>query len=286
MKTVVVLVAALALVAAAGASTPSVSSMTLQAAELPGAKVTKQGAVKEQGYLAAFDREFQLAKPYGTSRIVFLQNEVMLAPSIDKATADVKAIKQAFASKTGKKLLISSVAAETHVKPGAVVVGKLRAVPGWDDGFELPVSVKTKLGRIYENLAYLRIDRVVTLLGETGLHGITAGNTAHFATLIATHIQTALTPVSTAPPAITGTAQQGQTLTATPGTWTADDAVKTYQWQHCDPAGANCADIAGATAQTYTVAPTDAGATLRVVEKATNRFGSPTATSAQTTVVT
>ena len=71
-----------------------------------------------------------------------------------------------------------------------------------------------------------------------------------------------------------------------PGTWTAPDAVFTYQWQHCDAAGAACVDLAGATASTYAVTTADVGATLKVVVKAQNRFGEPTGTSAQTAVVT
>ena len=64
------------------------------------------------------------------------------------------------------------------------------------------------------------------------------------------------------------------------------DATLTYQWQHCDATGANCADIAGATSTTYVVQPTDAGGTLKVNETATNRFGTATGTSAVTAVVT
>ena len=49
----------------------------------------------------------------------------------------------------------------------------------------------------------------------------------------------------------------------------------TYQWQRCDAAGANCVPVAGATAPTYAVLPTDVGATLNVVVTAANRFGRP-----------
>jgi hypothetical protein len=52
-----------------------------------------------------------------------------------------------------------------------------------------------------------------------------------------------------------------------------------------DAGGAACADIAGATGQTYVVGPADAGKTVRVVEKATNRFGTATAESTPTTAV-
>jgi hypothetical protein len=278
--------AALLLVSGAAASTPDVASMTLQPADVPGAKVTHEGAVKEQGYVAAYARSFEFKSPYGRSRLIVVESEVALAATAAKATGDIASLQRVYASTTGRKALKNAIARQANVKPEAVVVGRLRKVGGYDQGFELPVSVKTKIGRVYENISLLRLDRVVLTLAETAVHGIAAADTGHFASLVATHIAKALAPTSTAPPAITGTAQQGQTLTASPGTWTADDATLTYQWQHCDAAGANCADIAGATAQTYAVTPTDVNTTLRVVEKATNRFGSPTATSAPTAVVT
>ena len=41
-------------------------------------------------------------------------------------------------------------------------------------------------------------------------------------------------PVNSAAPTITGTAQQGQTLTEAHGTWTNSPTGFTYQWQQCD----------------------------------------------------
>ena len=165
-------------------------------------------------------------------------------------------------------------------------MGKLRTVAGYDQGFELPVSVRIKGIRIYENVVYLRLDRVVVYLLEVGLRQISNSVTSSYAATIASHIATELAPIAVSPPTITGTPQQGQTLTGAPGTWTAPDAVFTYQWQHCDAAGAACVDLAGATASTYAVTTADVGATLKVVVKAQNRFGEPTGTSAQTAVVT
>jgi hypothetical protein len=92
---------------------------------------------------------------------------------------------------------------------------------------------------------------------------------------------TGLAPVNTVLPIITGTATQGQVLSTTNGTWTNSPTGYTYQWRHCDSAGANCADISGATSGTYTLVYADAGFTLRVVVTATNPYGSTPATSAQ-----
>jgi hypothetical protein len=69
------------------------------------------------------------------------------------------------------------------------------------------------------------------------------------------------TSVQTAP-AIFGSAQVGQTLTASPGTWSPTPTGYAYQWERCTPAG--CAAIPGATGAGYVVADPDAGDTLVV----------------------
>jgi hypothetical protein len=94
-------------------------------------------------------------------------------------------------------------------------------------------------------------------------------------------------PTNTTKPAITGTAQVGQTLTASQGSWTSDTtATYTYQWMACDDKGNNCASIANATKQTYVVQSGDVGKTIRVTVTAKNSSGSTPATSAQTAAVT
>ena len=92
--------------------------------------------------------------------------------------------------------------------------------------------------------------------------------------------------VNTSLPAISGTTEDGQTLTATNGTWTGTPTI-TYarQWQRCDSAGANCSNIAGATGTTYVLTPADVDGTIRVVVTATNGAGSVPATSDETTIV-
>ena len=92
-------------------------------------------------------------------------------------------------------------------------------------------------------------------------------------------------PASTAAPAITGTAQQGSTLTADNGTWSNSPTSFAYAWSRCDTSGNACAAIAGATAQTYTLQQADVGATIRIGVTASNTDGSTQATSAQTAVV-
>ena len=97
---------------------------------------------------------------------------------------------------------------------------------------------------------------------------------------------TAPGPPNTQPPAISGQAVVGQTLTATQGTWTGTGLTFAYQWRRCDTAGAQCADISGATATTYALVAADSGRTVRVEVTAKNATGETTIASAQTAVVT
>ncbi|HEU5214449.1 MAG TPA: hypothetical protein VFU30_02790 [Gaiellaceae bacterium] len=93
-------------------------------------------------------------------------------------------------------------------------------------------------------------------------------------------------PVSSAPPTISGTAQQGQTLSASKGGWSNGPTTFAYAWSQCDATGGACTPISGATAATYTAAAGDVGHTLRVTVTATNDGGSGKATSAQSAVIT
>jgi thermitase len=93
-------------------------------------------------------------------------------------------------------------------------------------------------------------------------------------------------PTNTAPPTISGTAQTGQTLKASTGSWTESPTGYAYQWQRCEATGASCAPISAATAQTYALGAADLGKTLRVAVTASNGAGVSTpATSAQTAVI-
>lgn len=75
-------------------------------------------------------------------------------------------------------------------------------------------------------------------------------------------------PVNTVLPAISGTAQQGQVLTITPGTWINSPTSITEQWEDCTALA--CAPIPGQTGTSYTAGPGDVGHTIQVVETAVN----------------
>jgi hypothetical protein len=97
---------------------------------------------------------------------------------------------------------------------------------------------------------------------------------------------TAGPPSRNQPPTISGTPQEKQTLTASNGTWTgAQPQTYTYQWRRCDATGGTCADISGATKQTYVLTSADIGHTIRVTVTAHNSLGDASATSTPTAVV-
>ncbi len=94
-------------------------------------------------------------------------------------------------------------------------------------------------------------------------------------------------PENVSAPKVEGYLTEGDTLTATHGSWTGSEPISYgYQWQRCNSRGESCAEIAGATSATYALAKADLGSTLRITITASNGTGSnPAATSAQTEVV-
>jgi lysophospholipase L1-like esterase len=86
---------------------------------------------------------------------------------------------------------------------------------------------------------------------------------------------------NTALPVITGTATEGQVLTASTGTWSATPDSYTYQWRRGGSA------ISGATSSTYTLVTADVGSSITVtVTAAKAGYTSGSATSAATGTVT
>jgi VCBS repeat-containing protein len=103
----------------------------------------------------------------------------------------------------------------------------------------------------------------------------------------ATITVTPLAPVFTSPASISGTAQEGVTLTAG-GTLNESDVVVTYQWQSSSNGTSNWHTITtNGTSQTYTPTEADEGLHIRVMETATDSDGGPstTSTSAATAAV-
>jgi len=96
-------------------------------------------------------------------------------------------------------------------------------------------------------------------------------------------VQAGAAPVNTAAPTLTGTLQQGSTLTVAPGTWSGTAPISyTYQWQRCNGQGVNCTPFMTGSTTTYTLASSDVGNRLQVLVTATNSTGQASKYSNQT----
>jgi hypothetical protein len=285
------LVAATALAATAGfaavSAAPDPAQMTLLAADVPDSKVKGKRLKPDKGYVAAYARDFELTKPYGSSQLVFISSEVHLASAAKTTIADMANFRKFLRSPQGRQLIATSFAKEfgTALKKKDVTISKLRTPAIGDEAVLVSLAVRTKQGRIYAAFTWFRVDRTLSALAVVGLRPTGPASVAKLGGTIVAHVGQQFTPVSSLPPTITGTPVQGQTLTASTGTFSMTPTY-TYAWQRCDAAGAACTDIVGATAPTYLVATEDVATTLRVTVTATNRFGTATHQSVQTAVVT
>ena len=71
-------------------------------------------------------------------------------------------------------------------------------------------------------------------------------------------------PVAQSPPTLSGPAQSGAQLTASPGTWSPTPTSYAYKWTRCNAAGARCKKVRGANSSTYLLTGRDVGSRLRV----------------------
>ncbi len=93
-------------------------------------------------------------------------------------------------------------------------------------------------------------------------------------------------PVNTSPPTISGTPQEGKTLTGDRGNWDNNPSDFDFFWMRCGKNGGNCSNISGAHSKNYTLVSVDVGNTLRFRVVAKNGDGTTTATSVPTAVIT
>ena len=239
--------------------------------------------------MAAYSRDFELNKPYGSPQLVFISSEVHLAAAAKTTVADMVDFRKFLRSTQGRQFLANTFAAElsTAVKKKDVTSSasfgprRSETKPYWCRS-PSEHEAGAHLCRLHVRF---RVDRTLSALAVVGLRPTGPASVAKLGGMIVAHVGQQFTPVSTLPPTITGTPVQGQTLTTSTGTFSMTPTYA-YAWQRCDAAGAACADIVGATAPTYVVAPEDVAATLRVTVTATNRFGVATGQSTQTAVVT
>ena len=103
--------------------------------------------------------------------------------------------------------------------------------------------------------------------------------------------QSQTAPTNTGEPNILGTPVEGETLTASNGTWFDSPTTFAYGWLRCPndggaADGSNCGVIPSATKSTYLVLAADVGLRIRVRVTASNTDGSASAVSNATSIVT
>jgi len=268
---------------------PELGAMALAPEDFgAGASVKRQGYVKPgQRTLAEYDREFrELSVKVGGKRLSAIEDDVILERTSGDADIFVESLRLGLAlvsTEIGKEFAKASRIKVTYTK-----VGKAVGLGAGDNSVGATIRIGTRVGEIRLVIGAVRVGQVDSVFYFAGVPrgkvGIAEAKT--LARKTAAHIRAALVPASSVAPTISGTAQVGQTLSALPGTWLSFPTGYAYQWQRCDAAGANCAPLAGATGSSYVVAAEDAGATLTVAVTAQNSYGSATASSVSTAVVT
>ncbi len=116
-------------------------------------------------------------------------------------------------------------------------------------------------------------------IGHTLCLTVSTGGSAPVISSNQTGLVTAGTPIDRAAPTMSGATQDGQTLTANPGTWDGTASITfTYAWRRCDSAGKNCGATftAPSASPTYVLQDADVGHTMSVVVTATNPATQPT----------
>ena len=92
-------------------------------------------------------------------------------------------------------------------------------------------------------------------------------------------------PYNTAAGTVSGTVREGQTLTATSGSWTPAASTYAYQWQRFTGASGSTgtwSNISGATYPMYSLASADIARQMRIEVTATNGYGYATTVSTPT----
>jgi hypothetical protein len=294
MKTIAALlvfgVLALALAGASGAQSgskppfgvPDPARLVLRSTDLGGARVLTQGYYHDSGFVSSYARAFSAPRVAGTPT-TNLESDVEVAATGPDASTYVAGFRQYASTAAGRaelKKMLTSVDTSglvlTHV-----VVGAPRPLTG-TNGSDVAVTFKL-LGLPAE--AHLAVFSQSRFLGELVVLGIggrplTRAAIAHVARIMTSRFAAAVPPTNVATPTISGTAAVGQTLTASPGTWTKGPTRFAFQWGRCT--ASSCDGIAGANGPTYVPTASDAGFTLRVWVTATNANGSRNALSAAT----
>jgi hypothetical protein len=292
-------VLAIALVAGAGSASasastsagrppgsPDLAAMALAATDFPGgAKVVRQRYYRDPDFVAAYERELSLAgSRFGRSSLIYVFNDLSVEATARDAEVTLSTLRGLLRTKAFRNLLAREISAAAEVGAASVAVGLPRTPRIGDGAVVVAIKLKAEGLTFQTALTFMRVDRVLGVVGVVGFPGrrVFSADVDRLSRVSAERMRAALVPAVSAPPVVTGTLNPGQTLSATPGTWSGDQIVFSYQWERCADVSTGCAPIPGATAATHTVGTGDLASTMRVTVSGRNRLGSATATSATT----
>jgi hypothetical protein len=295
----VVAVAALGAAVAAWAASPP-EGPQLEAMALATSDFARGASVLQEGFEpvsppvdAQFVRVFHSGARLNGQRLLGAASYVDLLDSDGLAVVGFNGVISDLSTSAGRRRnaadIKRNVAAQTHgaLKVKSVTFGRVIRFNVAQGAFRITIKVHTNHGVIELGFLGIVLDRAVGLVELDGYpRKHVSGATALVAARkLAQHFQVAFQIRSVVPPGILGTPRLGQTLTADRGRWGGGPSSFTYQWNHCDAAGANCAPIAGAVASTYVPGTTDTGMRITVTVTATNSVSSKPVTSTPTNPV-
>jgi hypothetical protein len=282
---------------AGSAPAPALSSLGLAPSDFrPAAPVAMQRTISLDGQ-AFYLRVFGNGVRVGTSRLGTAVSLALLEADAATAVSDFEQFNETAQSAAGRKALatqwgvafVKGLSIGTHGKQKVVVKSTQAGLPiaAGPAALLLPVTIKSNLGTTHIAIEVKQADRAVVIAELLSQFNRPLERTDELATLAALgrRLQSAFTVANTTAPTLGGSLVQGQTLTVDEGAWTGAPSAFGYAWMRCDAAGANCAAIAGATANSYALTPEDAGSTVRVTVTGQNTVSSQQSVSAATSTI-
>jgi hypothetical protein len=270
------------------AGSPDLAAMALALTDLPaGTRIDSQGYKRDPDFVASYERDFEVrGGRVGRSRLLAAFETLDVERSAADAQLTFQAAAALFRGRQGNRLLKAFLTFE-GIDPKAIKIGKIRRPKIGHGAILIPFRVTQSGLTVDFTITLLRFDRILVsvTLASVPRGRVRPADANRVSRVAIARVRAGLVPASVAAPALAGTPQPGQTLTAARGTWRGDQLAYAYQWQRCDAAGAGCVALTGATTATYTVATGDLASTLRVNVTARNRYGSAVASSSASAVV-
>ena len=285
--------------AAAWADSPS-EGPQLEAMALSTSDFSRGAAVAQEGFqpasspiVARYVRIFHSGARLNGQRLLGVVSSVYLLDATGTATVAFLQVQRELGTAAGRRIVAADIKRNVATSTGGAVTvktvtfGRLSRFQAAQGAFVVAIKLHTSRGIIELRVVGIVLDRAIGLLELDGYprKQVTLSTALLAARKLAQHFQVAFQIRNVVPPAITGTPTLGATLTADRGRWGGGPSSFTYQWNHCDAAGANCAPIAGAVAPTYVPGTADAAMRITVTVTAANSVSSKPVTSAATNPV-